>query len=89
MSIWSTCTGVVHFNQNSRFSVRKAIEAIHDDVTYKGNVEHKNGIEITTFEIAICFDGIEAAKIIESFVRTLRENPHYKYSEIEANIRFT
>lgn len=89
MSIWSTCTGVVHMRKGTHFSFRAAIDELCDEVTYSAKTVHFDTYIKTEFNISLCLDGLSAAEVLQKFTSLIISQKEYQYSQIEANIRFT
>lgn len=94
MSIWSRAYGAILIPRDSKFSVRRAWQALYDEVTF-----HKvdqisqviNGVPYVKIEFDLQFslDGMSAARLVQQFCDELITIPGYSWSQIETEIRFT
>ncbi len=91
MAIWSKCSGTYTIEYNSKFSLRKFVAALYDEVSWQYITQETTsaGTLKVNFEFVFALDGLEAAKLVDCLVAKLIAAPGYRSSNIKAEIRFT
>ena len=94
MSVWSRVYGAMLIPRESKFSVRRAWQALYDEVTFhkvEQVSQHVNGVPYVKieFDLQISLDGLSAARVVQQFCDELSAIPGYLWSQIETEIRFT
>lgn len=90
MSIWCSCYGRIAMQEGSRFSVKKSVQNLFDEVVVADTrTEHRGFVVITEFSFVFSEEGEKAATMIDAWLSEVVENHFYVYSQVEADIRFT
>lgn len=86
MSIWSTVDGTYLINKNVKFSFKKYVEELYDELFITYNQKNSGENINVTFQVRVNLDGMSAAKFVDSINLKLRQICIYQ--EVTATIRF-
>lgn len=89
MSVWATVSGNIAVVNPCPLSVRKLAEQMFDELNIDtfSQTERRDRI-LTNIDFTFCADGIDAARLVDSFVKAIKQFDKTAKVDVTAAIRF-